>query len=184
MQPVIRSVLLPLLLFTGTAWSEDTLTYPLVAVEDGDTITIRIGQEIKRLQLSGIDAPEDAQNPKLAKDLERTGLPVATLLKLGHAATDHLKSLVAPNDPVSITGDLSTSDRYGRIPAEVHVAGRSLNTTMVADGYAVILSRPPLTEDNRRQMETLQQAAQNQRRGLWGEQRAAAFSWSGQQPAD
>lgn len=184
MHPIVRSALFPLLLFTTTAWSDSPATYPLVAVEDGDTITIRVGQAVKRLQLSGIDAPEDVQNPKLSKDLERTGLPADTLLKLGRAASDHLKSLVVPNDPVSITGDLSASDRYGRIPVEAYVDGRSLNAAMVADGYAVILGQGPVATTERRQLQALQQDAREQRRGLWGEQREAALSWSGQSPAN
>ncbi|MCW8908832.1 MAG: thermonuclease family protein [Sedimenticola sp.] len=184
MHPIVRPALLPLLLFAATAWSDGPASYPLVAVEDGDTITIRVGQEVKRLQLAGIDAPEDVQNPKLSKDLERTGLPADTLLKLGRAASDHLRSLVAPNDPVSITGDLSTSDRYGRIPVQAHVAGRSLNAAMVADGYAVVLGRGPVAGAEVQKLQTLQQDARDQRRGLWGEQREAALSWSGQGPAN
>jgi len=184
MHPIVRPALLPLLLFATAAWSEGPATYPLVAVEDGDTITIRIGQEVKRLQLSGIDAPEDVENPKLSRDMERTGLSAETLLQLGRAASDHLRSLVSPDDPVQITGDLSASDRYGRVPVQAHVAGRSLNTAMIADGYAVVLGRASVDEADRQRMVSLQQAAREQRLGLWGDQREAALSWSGQAPTD
>lgn len=184
MHPILRPALFPLLLFAAVAWGDGPATFPLVAVEDGDTITIQVGQEVKRLQLSGIDAPEDVANPKLSKDMERTGLSAETLLKLGQAATDHLKGLVSENDPVSVTGDLSASDRYGRIPVQAHAGGRSLNAAMVADGYAVVLGRAALETAERQQLETLQEAAQNERRGLWGAQREAALSWSGQQPAN
>lgn len=182
MRSTIRPALFSCILLSGTVCSDGPTTYPLVAVEDGDTITVQVGQEVKRLQLSAIDAPEDTMNPKLSRDLERTGLPAETLLNLGRAASDHLKSLVSPNDPVGIIGDLTASDRYGRIPVEAHVDGRSLNAAMVADGYAVVLDRAPLEEIDRQKLKKLQQTAQDEERGLWGEHRNATFSWSGQQP--
>ncbi|MEJ1343607.1 MAG: hypothetical protein RPU14_16295, partial [Candidatus Sedimenticola sp. (ex Thyasira tokunagai)] len=43
----------------------------LISVEDGDTLVVKIKGEEKRVQLLGIDAPEDVENPKFTKDLQR-----------------------------------------------------------------------------------------------------------------
>ncbi|WP_428610564.1 thermonuclease family protein [Sedimenticola sp.] len=175
-----------ILLLTGLitlghiAHAEEGTRYPLAAIEDGDTITIQIGDKTKRLQLSGIDAPEDIVNPKLAKDRERTQLPADQLLALGQAATTHLKQLLAPGDEVTVVGDLGASDRYGRIPVFIYKGERSLNEAMIIDGYATVLSRSKIAAEIKNNLSTLQQQAQAAKRGLWGAYPEATLRWSGQ----
>ncbi|AKH20466.1 thermonuclease family protein [Sedimenticola thiotaurini] len=180
---MMKSYLLPLI--TLFAWSsislgEQSSHYPLVAIEDGDTITVQVGEHVKRLQLAGIDAPEDQANPKLSRDLERTGLSSDMLLELGNAATAHLKQLISPGDQIQVVGDLTRSDRYGRIPVFVYKDHHSLNLMMVSDGYAVVLSRATIAEDIKTELTARQQQAQAEKRGLWGSHQAAALRWSGQ----
>lgn len=173
-----------LLLASLVAWdpialSQEGARYPLVAVEDGDTITVQVGGEIKRLQLAGIDAPEDQVNPKLTRDLERTGLSSDTLLALGNAATAHLKQLISPGDEVEVVGDLAASDRYGRIPVFVYKDKRSLNATMVTDGYALVLQRSSIAQETKAELSALQLRAQGEKRGLWGSHDSETIRWSG-----
>lgn len=171
--------LIGLLAWSSIAPGQENSHYPLVAIEDGDTITVRVEGKIKRLQLAGIDAPEDQANPKLTRDLERTGLPSDTLLALGNAATAHLKQLVSPGDKVQVVGDLAASDRYGRIPVFIYKDKRSLNELMVADGYAIVLQRTSIAQDIKSELTALQLQAQGETRGLWGSHNAATIRWSG-----
>ena len=71
-----------LLLFTFSypAMSASNL-YPVKAVEDGDTLVVVAENQDVRIQLLGIDAPEDVPNPKLQKDLERTKLAEEVLIE-------------------------------------------------------------------------------------------------------
>jgi micrococcal nuclease len=154
--------------------------YPLVEVEDGDTVTIRVAGKIKRLQLAGIDAPEDRPNPKLTRDLGRTGLDTETLLALGRAATAHLRQLARAGDTLTVMGDLDASDRYGRIPVLIYKGDSSLNAAMVADGYAVVLGRVPVAPETESGLSALQQRAQDGKQGLWGSHAVATWLWSGQ----
>ena len=76
--------------------------YPLQKVEDGDTLVLDVGGQSTRLQLLGIDAPEDVVNPKLEIDLKRTGLSEEALLKLGRQASNHLRELVKPGQMIAL----------------------------------------------------------------------------------
>ena len=149
-------------------------------IEDGDTLVVQIDGNIQRLQLIGIDAPEDAANAKLTRDMQRTGLDQSALLAIGVLATNHLGSLVVPGDQVVLEGALTKRDKYGRIPANVfNPAGRSLNRAMVEDGYAVILGRDPLPPDLKADLEIAEAAAIEAKRGIWGRNKAVARKWAG-----
>ncbi len=72
--------------------------YVVEKIEDGDTIVVKIDGQSKRIQLSGIDAPEDTVNPKFKLDLKTRGLNKQELLGLGNAASDFLKSQLAAGE--------------------------------------------------------------------------------------
>ncbi len=155
--------------------------FRVLSIEDGDTLVVEMNGETRRIQLLGIDAPEDVPNPKLQRDQQRTGLDTDSLLGIGQAATRHLKSLIAPGQTVKLEGNLRKQDKYGRIPAIAYDhRGRSLNEAMVEDGYAVVLDRYPLQRGLRDRLKAMQQTAIAERRGLWGAHRAVAVAWSGQ----
>ncbi len=142
---------------------------------------VEIQGEEKRLQLLGIDAPEEVENPKFTKDLQRTALDKQALLKIGQMATAHLKDLVTPGQKLSLEGDLSKKDRYGRISATVFRSDkRSLNQTMVEEGYAVVLGRYPLEPTLKQTLEGAEREAIENERGLWGKAPKAAHAWYGQ----
>jgi len=171
-----------LFLLTAPAWARND-TYTLTSVEDGDTILVAIDGKPRRLQLQGIDAPEDVENPKLQRDRERTGLSSETLLDLGQAATRHLKGLIDPDDPIRLEGNLNQRDRYGRTPVTAYGGnGLSLNEQMVADGYALIMTRYPLDPAFKERLMAEQERARTRKRGLWGEHPEAMQAWSGLQP--
>ena len=154
--------------------------YPLQKVEDGDTLVVDIDGQSTRLQLLGIDAPEDVVNPKLTIDLEHTGLSEETLLKLGRQASNHLRELVKPGQMIVLRGNLKQKDKYGRIPVIAFSPdGHSLNAAMIADGYAMVLGRYPLDKTLKQQYQTLEAAARAEKRGLWGTNPGTMQAWSG-----
>ncbi len=167
MKPLILTLFL---LAAAGAWSE-TLEVRVMEVEDGDTLLVMLEGKPARVQLAGIDAPEDRPNPKFNLDLKRTGLPAETLLELGRSATGHLRELAPPGATVVLEGDLAARDQYGRIALEVkRPDGRSLNEAMVADGYARALHAPAYVP--------LQEEAMKSGKGIWGEMPEAARRWA------
>ncbi len=154
--------------------------YIVENIEDGDTITIiNLDGESRRIQLSGIDAPEDTENAKLKLDMQKKGLSKESLLEIGELATSFLKSKVAAGQKVTLQGDLSQRDKYGRIPAIViSEKGSSLNLLMVREGYAILLKRYPLEEKFRTALEEAQQHARSSNSGLWKSHPEIMATWS------
>ncbi|HID44137.1 MAG TPA: hypothetical protein EYP34_00075 [Chromatiaceae bacterium] len=166
-----------LLLFSGLL-AAGGVQVELVKVEDADTLVVKLNDKEDRVQLLGMDAPEDTHNPKLKVDMARSGLSADELLPLGQEATEYLRGLVRPGDRLVLSGDLKKRDRYGRIAADVLMEnGLSINITMVAAGYA----RPLMPETLPRGMGTrLQQAwqqASEQKLGLMASQPATFQAW-------
>jgi len=167
----LKTLILTLFLLVAAGARSEALEVRVVEVEDGDTLLVMLKGEPTRIQLAGIDAPEDRPNPKFNLDLKRTGLPAETLLALGRHATAHLRGLAPPGTTVVLAGDLAARDKYGRIALEVKLPdGRSLNEAMVADGYARALHAPAYVP--------LQEEAMKSGKGIWGQAPEAARKWA------
>jgi len=176
-----HSILLALCLTVPAMANAQTQDYTVESIEDGDTITIiNLDGESRRIQLSGIDAPEDTENAKLKLDIRKKGLPKEALLEIGEQATSFLKSQVAAGQKVTLQGDLSQRDKYGRIPAIVfNNKGDSLNLLMVKEGYAILLTRYPLEEKFKAALGEAQQHARSSNSGLWESHPEIMAKWSG-----
>jgi len=149
-----------------------------VTVEDADTLSVLIDGETVRLQLAGIDAPEDVQNPKLQRDLERTGMPADQLLALGVAASEGARSLLPQFAPFLVRYDPEARDRYGRVPGDlIDREGRRFSLRLVEEGLA-----RPLPVDGGAEAADFAAAAAAARaagRGLWGSHPEAFAAWAG-----
>jgi len=168
------------LLLAASSVSAETLSLVIEKIEDGDTLVVTLKGKVERLQLQGIDAPEDVDNAKLKRDIKVTGLDSAALLPLGVAATRHLQMLIEPGESLQVSGDLAKRDRYGRIlVVAVDTAGHSLNERMVQDGYAVMTRYGKIEAKLKARLESLESEAIASKRGLWGEASEAALAWSG-----
>ncbi|MCK5917226.1 MAG: thermonuclease family protein [Cocleimonas sp.] len=155
-------------------------SYIVENIEDGDTIIVSLNGKSQRIQLSGIDAPENTENAKFSLDIKVKKLNKEALLALGNKATDYLTSQVAVGQEVLLQGELNKKDKYGRIPAIVLTKeGKSLNLTMVKEGYAVILKRFPLEESFKLSLEEAQQQAITNKKGLWKSDTEITTKWSG-----
>lgn len=175
-----HSILLSLCLAIPAMARSQAPDYLVESIEDGDTIIINLDGESLRIQLSGIDAPEDTGNAKLKLDIQKKGLSEKSLLEIGALATGFLKSGVATGQKVTLQGDLSQRDKYGRIPAIVfNEKGDSLNLLMVREGYAILLKRYPLEEHFKAVLEEAEQHARSSRNGLWKSHPEIMAKWSG-----
>jgi len=173
----MKNKMLPFLIACTLLWNSSVLAgdtvakYTLQLVEDGDTVVIDVDGQPLRIQLVGIDAPERIENPKFNLDLEKTGLDKAVLLSLGEAATQHLQTLLPTGEEVTLQGDLSKKDKYGRIPAQVfNAAGKSVSEAMVQDGFAIPLTKSSLPEKPgfMRRLDRLERFSSKSQNGLWG----------------
>ncbi len=178
----IKSHVLPALLtliFSSAALADGPVVdYALLKVEDGDTLLLEIAGEPVRVQLLGIDAPEDTENPKFKLDLKKTEMEPEQLKQLGTAATGHLQSLVAVGEIVTIQGDIREKDRYGRVPAIVsNAAGRALPDAMVQDGYAIALELTERDYAYGRRLDRLERFSRKSNNGLWGSHPEETRKW-------
>lgn len=118
-------------------------------VLDGDSFRIRRGQQLVTIRLYGIDSPEYGQACwREAKD--------------GAAALLLRKQVNV--EPV-------TTDRYGRIVALVGFRGQLINAEMVGRGLAWVYRHYCTAQPVCRRLESLEEIARSERRGIWREQR-------------
>jgi endonuclease YncB( thermonuclease family) len=156
----------------------DGIFVELEKIEDADTLVVNLNGQSERIQLLGMDAPEDSLNPKLKVDATRSGKSQESLMSLGNEATDFLKRQIRPGEKLTLKGNLKQRDRYGRITAEIFTLNKlSLNIFMVEQGYARPLKSDTLPENlGNRLMSTWKQAEENHR-GLFNSQPEAFRAW-------
>ena len=133
------------LLWVGTASAQHTLTGRVVAVADGDTLTLLDSSNTQhRIRLESIDAPESGQPFG-----NRSG---RLLRELCHRKTATVR--------------YNRQDRYGRVLGTVYCDGLDVNAEMVRQGMAWVYVQfaprnSPLFE--------LEREAREARIGLWAD---------------
>ena len=137
------ALLLPLGILAAPRLAAAEFSAVVAGVHDGDTLTVRNGDQSIRIRLSGIDSPE--MNQPFGDDARSFTAELA----LG----------------TTVTVIEEKMDRYGRLVAWVVLADRrNLNHEIVAAGFAWWYR--PLSPDNRILRELESDANQNGR-GLW-----------------
>jgi endonuclease YncB( thermonuclease family) len=129
------------LFFTLPAWAE-TLHGRVVAIQDGDTLTLLTPERQQvRVRLSGIDAPESRQPYGTRAQQEISGLAFQKEVRI----------------------EIQDTDRYGRKVGRVYAGAVNVNAELVRRGAAWVYRQynrdpalPPLEAEARRD-----------RRGLW-----------------
>jgi micrococcal nuclease len=123
----------------------------VIAVNDGDTVTIMMNNREYRVRLIGMDAPEMGQEP------------------WGKRAQDHLRMLLKDvRWRVSVETDVEKYDKYDRLLAYLWTPdGEMLNERMVRDGYAVLFTIQPNSK-YRDRFRKAQRIAREEKRGIWG----------------
>jgi len=138
------------MLALSTHANADVISGRVVAVADGDTITVRDASDKDyKVRLSGIDAPEKAQ-------------------PFGAAAKKSLSGLVYGK---AVTVDLIRRDYYPHVVGKVLVHGVDVNLAQVKRGMAWFFKHyqnEHPTEDSVRYMQA-QDAAESGHLGLWAD---------------
>jgi endonuclease YncB( thermonuclease family) len=119
----------------------------VVAITDGDTVTVRMGGKEYKLRYILINTPETDQ-------------------PLGAEATAANRALVM-GKTVYLVKDVSETDRYGRLLRYVYLAdGTFVNAELVRQGWAQVATFPPDVAKEG-EMRAAQQEATAAGRGLW-----------------
>ncbi len=141
------------LAFIGSA-SAELLTGTVTFVHDGDTLTLQIGAEQKKIRLAGIDAPELKQ-------------------PFGPESRDALRLSVLNQ---SVTVDTNKQDRYGRAVGKVLLNGEDVNLKQVSAGLAWVYTDyiKELSVEDRQQYRAAETAANDAHRGLWQDEETVA----------
>ncbi|HSB34708.1 MAG TPA: thermonuclease family protein [Nitrospirota bacterium] len=123
----------------------------VIAVNDGDTVTLRKDGGKYRSRLIGVDAPELGQEP------------------WGKLARGHLRKLLKDvNWRVTVETDVVKYDKYDRILVYLWAPdGDMLNERMLRDGYALLFTIQPNSKYADR-LRKAQRAARDEKRGIWG----------------
>jgi len=125
---------------------------PVVAVHDGDTVSVIINNTKEKIRLIGIDAPEIAQKP------------------WGEKAKKYLEALLSSSEwNVKLEFDVDKRDKYGRLLAYIWTTdGKLINLLMVKSGYAMLFTFPPnvkyVTE-----LKVAQREARDRGLGIWAD---------------
>lgn len=142
------------LICLGSGASAEVLLGTVIAVHDGDTITLRIESDQKKIRLAGIDAPELNQHYGVES---RVALREVVL---------HRKVQV----------ETSKTDKYGRVVGRVILDGRDINLNQVQSGMAWVYRAylKELSKEDR--VVYLEAEAQSKAiaAGLWGESNLVA----------
>jgi len=142
-----------LLVFTSTI--AETLQGHVIAIQDGDTLTLLTTEKYQvRIRLAEIDTPETAQ-------------------PYGARAKQALSDLVFNRD---VSVEIITIDRYDRLVGRIFVDGRDVNAALVTAGAAWVYRQ--YSEDP--QLLALEAEARAAGRGLWGlpeAQRIPPWQW-------
>lgn len=156
-----------MLAFVVAVTAQSALAYELtgkvIRVADGDTITLRGEHANHRIRLASIDAPEKGSGSK------RPGQP------FGEASRKYLAGQVAGK---TLTLQCYETDRYGRHICDIPLGDYTANQLLVYAGMAWANRQGEDKYLRDRSLLTLQQDAQDNRRGLWAEPGAIApWQW-------
>ena len=113
-------------------------------VVDGDTIHVFYQDEVYKIRLTEIDAPERDQ-------------------PYGSNSTEYLKNLLIEG---KVDVDISGTDRYGRKLGRLYWRGIDINRELVSAGYAWVYDQ--YVTDN--SFYENQSKARNSKKGLWEDQ--------------
>jgi micrococcal nuclease len=122
---------------------------------DGDTIAVKMDNEVETIRFIGVDTPET----------HKPGTPVQCY---GPAAAAYTKSQIGNGQVKLATDSLGTNrDRYGRLLRYVYLPdGTNLNQQIVANGYGFYYPYFPFSKSD--EFKTAEQTAIQNHKGLWG----------------
>jgi micrococcal nuclease len=147
----IAAALLSLLAASLSAAASELREARIIAVNDGDTVTLVMQGKKYRTRLIGIDAPEMGQEP------------------WGRTARAYLRTILkAEHWNVLVETDVEHYDKYNRLLVYLWSKDKKLiNEMMVRDGYAVTYPFK-LNSRYRDRFKKAERSAQEKHIGIWG----------------
>jgi len=164
MKWLIHIIVIFSFLLCCVCYADQLYEVEVVKISDGDSIWIRM-QGIKiRVELAGIDTPEEFKIRKLRMDAARCKRAQKHVRKLGRIATRYARRLLHKRDKVSIKV-------YKRVRNQVWALlylqdGTCYNEKMVKEGYACV-SNDIVEEKELLKLKKLLEEAKQKRKGLW-----------------
>ena len=131
------------LLFFQVSNAEYLENLKIKKVVDGDTVHVYFKEEVYKIRLTEIDAPERDQ-------------------PYGSDSTQYLKDLLKEGE---VDADISGTDRYGRKLGRLYWKGKDINRKLVSAGYAWVYDK--YVTDNSFYED--QSKARNLKKGLWAD---------------
>ena len=150
MKKIYPFLLSLVLLISGSVWASTLIPGNVIAISDGDTITLLTPEKQQlKIRLVGIDSPEKKQ-------------------AYGTKARDHLAAYVFRQE---VEVDIRKKDQYGRSLAVIYFGGKDINQLMIRDGYAWFYkhyAKEQPKEEALRYAES-EREARTQGKGLWAD---------------
>lgn len=131
---------------------------------DGDTVKIMLDQTIETVRLIGVDTPETVH-------------PTKPVERFGKAASLFTAKLLAKNEPVLITYDWNTRDKYGRLLGYIWFKVKWQdaehwilhNLVLILNGFGYAYTSYPFRQDYMDIFGRAEQTARENQVGLWGQ---------------
>ena len=131
-------------LFSGISFAQKPIRGKVIAIADGDTITVLQNNRQYKIRLYGIDTPEKKQ-------------------AFGQKAKKFTSDIAMNQQVKVVTFDI---DRYGRIVGMVYIGQECLNEALIKNGFAWAY-RKYCKESFCNKWLEYEQAARANRIGLW-----------------
>ena len=128
--------------------------YQVIAVEDGDTISVAMNGKKEKIRFIGVDTPE-TKDPRKAVQC------------FGKNASEYTKQKINQGAVRLESDELNTNrDRYNRLLRYVYLPdGTLLNAQIIKDGYGFAYTSFPFTKKD--EFKRIENNAREQNKGLW-----------------
>ena len=90
-----------------------------IRVIDGDTLLVKYNNNVEKVRLIGVDAPETSNSKQLDWQIKYWKEDRTQLLNKGHQATTFVKQICASQATIYLEFDIQKRDRFGRLLAYV-----------------------------------------------------------------
>jgi len=157
-------ILLPPILFFSPSPATAGERAHVLEVIDGDTILVRLDQDVRTIRLIGIDAPERG-HPARPKEF-------------GSDESAKYLSDLCEGKEVLLEPDREDTDSYGRYLRYVFLPGperRLLNLDLIRHGHARVLR--PFPFSRREEFERAEKEARENGKGVWEDGGMAELRW-------
>jgi len=161
--PAIAIIIIILIFLAPFCYGGKLYQAEVVKLSDADSLWIRMNGIKIKLNVAGIDAPEEFKSRKLRRESRRCHIAQKYIRKLGRIATNYAKSILSKGDVVKI--EIYKREEKGIYGLLFLPDGQCYSEEMVRQGYACV------SDDIERKrfyrLEKLFYEAKKNKKGLW-----------------